>query len=36
VTTAVSFFVIGLSFAAIAWSHRRRAKLGNDAGKGMV
>ncbi|MBX2839457.1 MAG: ABC transporter permease [Gammaproteobacteria bacterium] len=36
VTTAVSFLVIGLSFAAIALSQRKRGKLGNDAGKGMV
>jgi len=36
VTTAVSFLIIGLSFAAIAWSHKKRSKLGNDAGKGML
>jgi len=36
VTTAVSFLVIGISFAAIAIAQRRRGKLGNDAGKGMV
>ncbi len=36
VTTAVSFLVIGLSFGAIAFSQRKRRKLGNDAGQGMV
>jgi len=36
VTTAVSFLVIAISFGAIALSQRKRGKLGNDAGKGMV
>ena len=36
VTTAVSFLVIGISFAAILLSQRKRGKLGSDAGKGML
>lgn len=36
VTTAVSFLMIGLSFAGIGLLQRRRARAGSDAGKGMV
>ena len=36
VTTAISFLVIGISFAAILLSQHKRGKLGSDAGKGML
>ena len=35
-TTAVSFLIIGISFAIIAALERRRRQHGSDAGKGMV
>jgi len=35
-TTAVSFLIIGASFALIAGMERRRIRHGTDAGKGMV
>jgi len=35
-TTAVSFLIIGASFALIAGMERRRSRHGTDAGKGMV
>ena len=35
-TTAVSFIIIGISFAAIAGLERRRRRHGSDAGEGMV
>jgi putative spermidine/putrescine transport system permease protein len=35
-TTGVSFLVIGLSLLMMSLARARRAKLGSDAGKGMV
>ena len=35
-TTAVSFLIIGISFAIILALERRRRQHGSDAGKGMV
>jgi putative spermidine/putrescine transport system permease protein len=35
-TTGVSFLVIGICLAMIALARARRARLGSDAGKGML
>ncbi|MEC9183970.1 MAG: ABC transporter permease, partial [Pseudomonadota bacterium] len=35
-TTAVSFLIIGISFAIIVALERRRRQHGSDAGKGLV